>query len=97
MKVSIWCRGPAVPWSSLTGVERLAIAFRKEPQDPNPALLESISTVFGECGIQLVELDMSDPDDIWPSFCPVCGTDVNWDITGFWKNYPQYKNVPVEE
>jgi len=95
--VSIWCRGPAVRWSTLAGIERLAIVFRKNPDDPNPVLLESIANNFGECGLQLVELDLSDLDDIWPDVCPVCGTDGNWDMEGFYKTYPQYKSSTPEE
>lgn len=89
---SLWCRGPAVPWTQLTGTERLAVAFRKEADDSRTALLEDLASNFGECGIQYVELDMSNPDDIYPMNCPICKTDMNWDIQGFFKTYPQYKS-----
>lgn len=94
---SIWCRGPGVPWSTLSGLERIAIVFRKNADDQRQSILENMSLNFGECGIQLVELDMSDPDDIWPDLCPVCKTDMNWDIEGFWKTYPQYKSEFEED
>ena len=87
---SVWCRGPAVPWSSLSGVERLSIAFRKSGEQEGSGIFESISEQFGECGIQLVEIDMSDPNDIFPWECPTCGTDVNWDWDNFKKAYPEF-------
>ena len=94
---SIWCRGPAVVWSTLTSMERMSILFRKSAEDTRPGLLEGISSNFGECGLQLVELDMSEPDDIWPDKCPICKTDNNWDMQGFYKTYPQYKGPDLED
>lgn len=94
--VSVWCRGPGVPWSSLTKLERLAVLFRNEPDDSQPSVLQSLTLDFTECGLQLVELDISNPDDIYPYECPVCKTDTNWDIKGFFKTYPQYESK-VEE
>lgn len=89
--VSMWCRGPAVPWKELTGEERLAITFRKSPEENRYAIFENLAAGFGECGLQLVKLDMSDPDDIYPNNCSICNTDMNWDMQGFYKMYPQYK------
>ena len=93
---SIWCRGPGVPWSTLTGHERLSIVFRKSAEEEGRGLLESLALNFGECGLQLVELDMSNPDDIYPTECSICKTDMNWDMQGFYKMYPQYKNPDLE-
>lgn len=95
--VSIWCRGPAVPWSTLKGEERLAIVFRKSAEETRPAIFENLALKFGECGLQLVELDMSDPDDIYPSDCPICEADTCWDMQGFYKMYPQYHHVNLED
>lgn len=94
---SIWCRGPGVPWSTLDGVERLAIVFRKNADDTRSSILENEALKFGECGLQLVQLDMSDVDDIWPDVCSICKTDMNWDMDGFYKTYPQYKGPDVED
>ena len=94
---SIWCRGPKVPWSTLTGHERLSIVFRKSAEEEGRSLLESLALNVGECGLQFVELDMSEPDDIWPDNCPICKTDVNWDMQGFYKTYPQYKGPDLED
>lgn len=93
---SIWCRGPGVLWSTLDSMERMSILFRKSAEDPRPGLLEKIAVSFGECGLQLVELDMSEPDDIWPDVCPICKTDTNWDMQGFYKTYPHYKGPDPE-
>ena len=95
--VSIWCRGPGVPWSTLTGPERISIVFRKSAEEEGRGLLESLALKFGECGLQLVKLDLSDLDDIWPDECSVCGSDTNWDMEGFYKTYPQYKSSTPEE
>lgn len=94
---SIWCRGPGVFWSTLTPMERMSILFRKSPEEEGVSLLAELSLSFGECGIQLVELDMSEPDDIWPDKCPICKTDTNWDMDGFYKTYPHYKSPDLED
>lgn len=94
---SIWCRGPGVPWSTLLPEERMSIIFRKEPDDNRQAIFQSLASAFGECGLQLIELDMSEPDDIWPDKCPVCKTDNNWDMQGFYKTYPHYKGPDLED
>jgi hypothetical protein len=88
--VSMWCRGPGVPWKSLTGEERLSIVFRKSAEENRFAIFENLSLKFGECGLQLVELDMHDLDDIYPNECSICKTDMCWDMDGFYKMYPQY-------
>lgn len=89
--VSVWCRGPGVDWLSLTPTERLAIVLRNEPDDSRPALFEDLISRFSECGVQSVELDMHNPQDIYPFSCPVCKTDMNFDMKGFYKTYPQYE------
>lgn len=63
---SILCNGPGVLWSTLEPTQRLMWLFFQ-------------SGGFTPCGNQLVEIDTSDPDDIWPSRCPVCQTDINLD------------------
>ena len=78
-------------------MERMSILFRKSPEETGPGLLEDVSRKFGECGLQLVELDMSEPDDIWPDVCPICKTDTNWDMQGFYKTYPHYKGPDLED
>ena len=88
--VSMWCRGPGVPWKSLTGEERLSVVFRKSAEENRFAIFENLSLKFGECGLQLVELDMHDLDDIYPNECSICKTDMCWDMDGFYKMYPQY-------
>lgn len=93
---SIWCRGPGVPNKILTPVQRLGVLFRKNADEPGNALFASAIPHLGECGIQLVELDMSEPDDIWPNLCPVCKTDNFWDMDGFYKTYPQYKSSELD-
>jgi hypothetical protein len=93
--VSVWCNGPGIPWDKLTKIERLAILFRPSSQkdfESDTHVLESVASKFGVCGVQLVELDLSIPDDIYPMMCPVCKTDTNWDIEGFVKTYPQYRS-----
>jgi hypothetical protein len=95
--ISIWCRGPGVPWSTLKGEERLAIVFRKSAEETRPAIFEDLAAKFGECGIQLVELDMHDLDDIYPTSCSICKTDMNWDMDGFYKMYPQYHYSELEK
>lgn len=95
--VSIWCRGPAVPWSTLTGEERLSIVFRKSAEDTRPAIFENLALKFGECGIQLVELDLHDLDDIYPTSCSICKTDMCWDMDAFYKMYPQYHYANLED
>ena len=75
----------------------MSILFRKSPEETGPGLLEDVSLKFGECGLQLVELDMSEPDDIWPDKCPICKTDNNWDMQGFYKTYPHYKGPDLED
>lgn len=86
----IWCKGPATPWSGLTPLERFAIMFR-------PSVLNEIGSKFGICGPQNVVLDTSNPDDVWPDYCPTCGTDTNWDMEMFWQMHPEYKGVYDEE
>jgi hypothetical protein len=95
--VSMWCRGPGVPWKSLTGEERLSVVFRKSAEENRFAIFENLSLKFGECGLQLVELDMHDPDDIYPNECSICKTDMCWDMDGFYKMYPQYKHSDLDE
>lgn len=95
--VSMWCRGPGVPWKTLTGEERLAIVFRKSAEESRPAIFENLALKFGECGLQLVELDMHNLDDIYPNNCSICKTDMNWDMQGFYKMYPQYKNSDLDD
>ena len=95
--VSMWCRGPGVPWKSLTGEERLSVVFRKSAEENRFAIFENLSLKFGECGLQLVELDMHDPDDIYPNECSICKTDMCWDMDGFYKMYPQYKYSDLDE
>jgi hypothetical protein len=95
--VSMWCRGPAVPWLTLTGEERLAITFRKSAEENRFAIFENLSLKFGECGLQLVELDMHDLDDIYPNECSICKTDMCWDMDGFYKMYPQYHYSNLED
>jgi hypothetical protein len=97
LMVSMWCRGPAVPWSSLTGEERLSIVFRKSAEDTRPAIFENLALKFGECGLQLVELDLQDLDDIYPTFCSICKTDMCWDMDAFYKMYPQYKYSDLDD
>ena len=82
----IWCNGPATPWSGLTPLERLTVL-----------LLTEVPNNFGKCGPQTVELDTSDPDDIWPAYCPVCQTDVNWDMQMFWELHPEFKGTYEED
>lgn len=94
---SIWCRGPGIPWSTLAPEERISIIFRKNADDKRPSIFENVALKFGECGLQLVELDMSELDDIWPDVCPVCKTDMNWDMQGFYKTYPHYKGPDLED
>ena len=94
---SIWCRGPGVPNKDLTTGQRLGIMFRKSGEEAGPSLFESQITDLKECGVQLVELDMSNLDDIWPDLCPVCKTDTFWDMDGFYKTYPQYKSPHLED
>ena len=95
--ISIWCRGPGVPWSTLTGEERLSIVFRKSAEENRYAIFEDLAARFGECGLQLVELDMHDLDDIYPTECSICKTDMNWDMDGFYKMYPQYKSSNLDD
>ena len=82
----IWCNGPATPWSGLTPLERLTVL-----------LLTEVPNKFGKCGPQTVELDTSDPEDIWPAYCPVCQTDVNWDMQMFWELHPEFKGTYEED
>lgn len=62
--VEIKCDGPGVDWTELTPVERLGWLFFKMGN-------------FTLCGMQRVELNGTG-DDIFPEFCPVCKTDMNW-------------------
>lgn len=65
---SIWCEGPGTDWMQLTPDERLLwFLFKRGP--------------FSMCGPSVVEMDMSNPDDIWPMYCPTCNTDTNWEYT----------------
>ena len=86
----IWCNGPATLWLDLTPLERLAVLLR-------PNLLPEVSSKFGNCGPQTVELDTSNPDDIWPAYCPVCQTDMNWDMEMFWELHPEFKGPDEED
>ena len=61
------CKGPGVPWDSLTIYERFDWMFKKD-------------TAVDICGESTVIIDTSIPDDFWPEYCPKCKTDVNWDI-----------------
>jgi hypothetical protein len=90
---SVWCHGPGVPWSELTPLERMAVFFRSavDKEAGNPALLADLASKFEECGPQVVEIDVADPDDVYPGACPVCGTDTNWDIKTFIGMFPEYK------
>ena len=90
VRVSVWCRGPAVSWSTLSKMEKLAILTRNRPDDVSDPL-SLISSRFSECGPQLVELDLSVPDDVYPLDCPVCGTDTNFDMNLFYKDHPGLK------
>lgn len=89
-QATIWCKGPATPWSGLTPLERFAIMFR-------PSILNEIGSKFGFCGPQTVQLDTSDPNDVWPDDCPTCGTDTHWDMDMFWSMHPEYKGPDIEE
>ena len=100
----IWCSGPASPWSDLTPIQRLAIIFRRGFREDeqrwlktSESLFSSAVVDFGMCGPQTVELDTSEPNDIWPAYCPVCGTDTNWDMDTFWREHPEYKGVYEED
>jgi hypothetical protein len=73
------------------------VVFRKSAEENRFAIFENLSLKFGECGLQLVELDMHDPDDIYPNECSICKTDMCWDMDGFYKMYPQYKNSDLDE
>jgi hypothetical protein len=65
--------------------------FRTHADDEGPAILADVVIGFGECGPQVVELNMSNLDDIYPNYCLVCDTDMNWDMKAFYEMYPQYR------
>jgi hypothetical protein len=90
---SVWCHGPGVPWAELTPIQRMAVFFRSavDKSSGNPVLLQEIASEFSECGPQVVEIDVEDSEDVYPSACPVCGTDTNWDIKTFIEMFPEYK------
>jgi thiol-disulfide isomerase/thioredoxin len=69
--MTLECKGPGVPWESLTKNERITWFLFKERRS---------SDDFSICGESTVIIDTSVPDDFWPEYCPKCKTDINWSI-----------------
>ena len=69
--MTLECKGPGVPWESLTKNERITWFLFKERRSSADAPI---------CGESTVIIDTSIPDDFWPENCPKCKTDLNWSI-----------------
>lgn len=70
--MTLTCKGPGVPWSTLTKDERITWFLFKERRSAADSRI---------CGESTVIIDTSIPDDFWPEYCPKCKTDLNWDIS----------------